>query len=354
MDDIKKNIQLERHINYVVSEIINEISNVQTILLCGSYGRNEGAWITDDHQQYLPYNDYDFIVITDEPCISKEDIDKLRVRCAQEIGIHWVDIDIYSSKKIKNLKAIQKNIDIIYGNKVVYGKPIEWSKKNILPNRLSYRDINTLYFTRLWTFWGTYNLIEKKDMSCDEIIFFKYQMSKAIFACIDMILIKNKLYCCSYNDKVKQIKELENLKHYYDMYDWALKVKVKPAETPLYNDDIKKIFYDVLNLYYFSAKESIGKKFRFYKNKNQFPIFYSLLPRNILIYLYRLLKKQSKYNAKYRKVMILQNSLFIDICENQIDIDYYSQKIEDIEKKISNVKTLEEIINKVAFLRNSL
>lgn len=167
----KQNI-LQKQIDYIVSEILKCISNVETILLCGSYGRNEGAWILKDGGQYIPYNDYDFIVVSDQPNISKNELNQLRKRLAAELSINWVDIDIYSSFKINNMKATQKNIDITFGSKKVYGKDIDWNLKSEDAKKLSNYDIETLYFTRIWTFLGTYSYREYEEISGIDAIFF--------------------------------------------------------------------------------------------------------------------------------------------------------------------------------------
>ena len=65
MSNSKKN--KKGHIlNQFFSIIIDEIKplNPQAIIIYGSYGRNEGAWILDKNN-FLPYNDFDIVIVDD-------------------------------------------------------------------------------------------------------------------------------------------------------------------------------------------------------------------------------------------------------------------------------------------------
>ena len=353
-----KNEILNEHMNYIVSQILKIVPDVQTILLCGSYGRGEGTWIRISQlESYKPYNDYDLIVVSDSKIVSNDMINALRIQCADQIGIKWVDIDLYTTKEISKLRTIQKNVDIVYGNRVVYGMPIRWNTKIINSSRLGNADIETLYFTRMWAFWGTYHLLKKNILTIDESIFFRNQMAKAILACVDVILIKKGIYDTSYREKVSRVVKLEKFSEYSEYFKKALEEKLSPQPTPLNSEEANKLYEKTLHIFRNIMEFGLQKEFYFYKNKRLFNFYYRVKLRHLIFYLYSILKRRKKYRDKFQKIMILQNNLFIDLSNNSnenIDLLFYANKLKEFGVKPEEIMSVGNVIEKISLLRNTL
>ena len=68
------------------------------IIIYGSYGRNEGAWILKN-KEMLPYNDFDIIVVTDNKISNNEKIEKIE-KLKKQIKTQWMVTKIFLKKLI--------------------------------------------------------------------------------------------------------------------------------------------------------------------------------------------------------------------------------------------------------------
>mgnify|MGYP000400678164 CR=1 FL=1 len=142
MSNSKKN--KKGHIlNQFFSIIIDEIKplNPQAIIIYGSYGRNEGAWILDKNN-FLPYNDFDIVIVDDSTNNSNYN-KKLNESLKKKLNVDWIDLQVLSRKKLKSLsKRTIFNYDLKYGSKVIYGdKEILYGTQAIFSEGIS---VNTL------------------------------------------------------------------------------------------------------------------------------------------------------------------------------------------------------------------
>ena len=352
--DFEKQEVIDEHIRYLVSEILHNISNVETILLCGSYGRNEGAWIKGASGNFIPYNDYDFIVISDKPDITKESLSLLRERVAKRLKINWIDIDIYNSNKIKKLRPSQKNIDITFGSKRVYGNEIKWNLKLSDMVKLGSNDIETLYFTRIWTFLGTYLYREKELINGNEVMFFRYQMAKAVLACADVILIKQHNYHYSYIERVKRVLLCNIEDNWKDLFKWAVKQKMQPDGSSMEKREVIDLYESTLEMYYTVMKYGIGREFCFYRSRKLFDLCYAIKPRHFLVSLYRVLSGRYVWDVRFRKVFSMQNSILMFLCgKAKMDSLYYKRTLNRY-FALHTDETLNNIIKAVSDARLSL
>ena len=63
-----KIIRFKQDCQTLVDGILGALEEApEAILLCGGYGRGEGAWYEDEAGNPSPYNDYDLAVITEKP-----------------------------------------------------------------------------------------------------------------------------------------------------------------------------------------------------------------------------------------------------------------------------------------------
>ena len=78
------------HMDIILKACIEINPNLDNIILCGGYGRNEGSWFIDEHGALRPYNDYDICIITDVKT-PKDKVKNFEQSLAKEIGISWLD-----------------------------------------------------------------------------------------------------------------------------------------------------------------------------------------------------------------------------------------------------------------------
>lgn len=264
MNNLKEN-RLLHDIEVIKRIILDILPAVETILLCGGYGRNEGAWIFEN-EIMKPYNDYDFAVISSKK-YDRKLINTVRKKCAKEVDINWVDIDVYSINDLKKLKSKIKNFDLINGSKVVYGDFNIYDKcKKIKSENIGFLDIEILYYTRIWTFFGALpTTLFEKDFTKDESVFFKNQMAKAVLAIVDAVLVDMKLYVSSYHERVKRFCELGNCRYndiaIKNLAKWALEEKLAPTQEAIHRNEAKELYNTVYELYYQNLAIRVGNHY---------------------------------------------------------------------------------------------
>jgi hypothetical protein len=303
--------RFENDMKIIIKSIIEEVYNIDAIVLGGSYGNGEGVWITSENSDYIfPYNDYDITIITDS-YVNPKVISSLRKTIAAEVDIKWIDIDILTNNELKKLNNRQMNVDLINGNKVIYGRKDIFEKcKNLNYSKLPYRDIEKQYFTRLWTFFGS--LDENiSDLSKEQATFFCNQMCKAIFACIDVLLIDKDKYISSYEAKSKRIREIYPKNEQLVTYSrWAIEKRKYPIMESMKIVDVLILFNDVYRLFYSSMSKAMKWRWKVLKSGNFAILYYYLSVYHLSrILLNKIIRKSNSYR-KYIDISLAQNYLF--------------------------------------------
>ena len=239
-----------------------------SLILYGSYGRNEGSWIKDKNGDFFPYNDYDIMMIIKKK-ISENSLNSIRKKIAEEIGIRWIDIGQKTVNELSSLRPLIINYDLKYGSNIIYG---DTSITNLIPEiaseSLPLKDGETLFFTRMWTFLGS---LDKRGLKVsrnrEDARFFKNQMAKAIFAAIDVILLQMNLYDSSYLKKVKYFKKFnQNNKELIGLTEWALKEKLNPSDSYISSNEII-ILYNMVYKFFYKEMYSLLSKYYNYNIK---------------------------------------------------------------------------------------
>ena len=341
----------------IVKRILNHVSSPQAVILCGGYGRGEGAWIQDRNGSPAPYNDYDIAVVS-EKSISNEENEKLRASIASEIGISWIDIDWYKYKQLKHLSATIKNYDLLHAGTVIYGdKNIFQSVRDVDSRKIGEYDIVTLYKTRIWTFLGSWKG-DFHNLAGDEAVFFKNQMAKAILAACDMLLVKDRLYTPSYRERVELvkdrygcIKELENLS------EWALKEKLRPSSDSISAECMEKLYWDSRRVFCQAMKAAMGDKYSYFENPCVTKRYFCRYTRYLPASLYHRFFKLSDRAEKTLDIFLAQNYVFLANERNCFN-DRYIQKSCDILIKwgymLSRSRNWTQVREAAAFARNHI
>lgn len=345
-------------IEYLVKHLVDALKKEpQAILLCGGYGRNEGAWIADENGMPMPYNDYDFAVISDV-FFSAEEYSIFRKQMANDIGITWIDIDFYHLDELSNLKCTIKNVDLAYASKLVYGDPKVYERipKHDLKN-IGKSDIVKLYQTRIWTFLGSWN-DGFKNLDVEDARFFKNQMAKAVLAACDMYLIVNKMYTPSYCRRVELICSTCSMnKELCEMAQWAVKEKTRPSSEPMTCEEMKELYFKAKAIFCDAISIGMGKYGKFFiqpqKTKKYFVFFTDYLLRDM----YNKIFRKNRIISKALDIFLAQNYVFMAINESTIDEKYLNEanklliKWGYLDKPIENWEKLHVL---VANARNNL
>jgi len=251
-----------------IKEFLIEFQPI-SIILYGSYGRDEGSWILDNIGKYVPYNDYDILMIIKNK-IPKEIIKSIRQNIACKIGIRWIDIDQKTPNELKSLRTLIYNYDLKYASKVIYGDD---KIRDLIPEmdstKIPLKDVEILFFTRIWTFLGALN---KKGTNVkiygEDSRFFRNQMGKAILAIVDVLLIQKGQYNSSYKERYNRLKKyFQHKKELIELANWALNEKLIPTAPDMTSDEIK-VLYDKVYYQYFNEMFNALSKYHNRKIEN--------------------------------------------------------------------------------------
>lgn len=349
----KKRVKCEEDVALICTRLNEEIEGIEAIFLCGGFGRGEGTWIVKDGVPN-PYNDYDVAIVTDTK-VDISTIEGIRKKLANEIGIHWVDIDIYSKAKLRKLRVSIKNVDLLYGSKVVYGSRNVIGGIYLNKQKIGIEDIDTLYFTRLWPFFGIVNG-DFCALDIDESIFFRNQMAKAILAVVDVLLIRKKSYDCSYVERVKRLENLYPSKvEFLDWAKWALAEKLSPSLQEMSRDESISLYNSVYKLYKNEMLDALSSKYIFkLDSPHKFGWnFYMPLEWAKRIYITKVRGFKGYERACLYKIM--QNAMFLAYNGGDIQKSYMSDVWDVLDKLgYSSLvgKDWYSLCSHIAFIRN--
>lgn len=273
-EESKKNRQ-KRDTDIIVKTLLNALPERPTaILLYGGYGRGEGAWYEDENGNTMPYNDYDVDVITDQK-VTPEKRQELRKQMAKEIGIKWIDLGFISPDTIRQYQPTIQNIDLkeastlLYGDRSVYDLFPKMEKEDI-----GIFDVEKLFQTRVWTFLGSW-VGDFRYLDIEEARFFKNQMAKAVLASCDLLLIANKSYVTSYQERAKKACSLypQNAR-LKELATWAINEKLHPSSDSLSREKMIGLYSIVKDLFCESMKIAYGKKWNYLQNPDSTKFLY--------------------------------------------------------------------------------
>ena len=232
-----------------VLEIVKaeDLPEILGIFIYGSLGRNEGALVESEHGIISLYNDLDLLFVVQKPLLSLY-LEELADTLKKELSVEWIDI---SQKSISNIRRLRTNIftyDLRHGSRQIYG---DIELKDEIPSfqksSLTLKDAEVLYYTRLWTFMGSVPTDGfTVQLSKGELMFFKYQMAKAVLAVVDSILLRHKMYSVSYSNRVNTISKIcPGDKDFVRLARWALNVKLEPCDKLMSPTEVCELYVRV-------------------------------------------------------------------------------------------------------------
>ena len=336
-----KEIRLQHDMDIIVEGILGVLEGKpKAILLCGGYGRGEGAWYTDRDGNLCTYNDYDLAVITETP-MSRGVYSLLRKELAEKVGIRWIDIDCYTPSQLHKMKSTIHNIDLLYASKVIWGDE-QWNTKPFIPKlrkeEIGFFDIEKLYRTRMWTLLGSWEG-DFRDLDPEETMFFRNQMAKCILASCDMRLVLEKEYETSYVKRVEKICALcPQDERLCKLARWAIHEKQNPSYEKMPAEAVKDFYDDVYNLFIDSSRLAFGNKSKYYLDPQKTKGYLLTHTLNVIMTIYGLLRGHKWYFAKRDDIFCAQNYVLLSYSSTGIYNSTYLKKASDILQKWNYIK----------------
>lgn len=318
----KINKVLQEKIGILVNGIIEAMPIIpQAIYLVGGYGRGEGAWYEDEIGLH-PYNDFDVAVITDNP-LEHDKTEALRKQLAIAVDIKWIDIDYYSINTIGLLTPTIHNVDLLGGGALIYGKDvIKQNGLSLNPQEIGIQDLIILYWTRMWTFLGSWEGAFHQ-LNVEEARFFKNQMAKAVLAACDMRLVKMQKYTTSYRERARivteEFKEDTNL---CELVEWAIKEKMRPSSSEMMVKHMESLYFRVKDLFIDSFAFAFGVDAKFFLDPGKTKHYYLRHTKLYLRHIYYLIRYRKSKVTRGQDVFYAMNYVFHANVRGAINTSY--------------------------------
>ncbi len=229
---------VEADLTLILEEIQAAVPDMVALILAGGFGRGEGSVIVQDGR-VVPVNDYDVHVITRgrNPGVDWAELER---RLAARIGVRWVDIEHTPRRRLRQLKGQQYGFDLKYGGRVLWGDPNILEKiPPFTAREIRPQEVEKLFFTRLWCFLGPVTMdVQANTLSFPDCFFAAAQLSKAIIACVEALLIARGVYCVYSAEKLARLQAHAPDKcDLLSLAEWAIAFKLDPQTTPVPEGD---------------------------------------------------------------------------------------------------------------------
>jgi len=313
---------LSEHLGIVLEGCKNLFPDLRSVILCGGYGRDEGSWFRDSSGAWRPYNDYDICVVVSKKKNDSE-VKALELFLAKKVGIRWIDIDQYTVDGLRNLRPSIKSYDLKYASRVIAGddKILECIPE-IDGSKLSLKEVEVLYFTRLYTLIGSLKLGGfNQNLDGIEAMFFRNQMAKALLAIVDVLLLTKGAYDASYCVRVRRLSELYPEKSdLIGLCNWALKEKLEPTMKFMSLEEALGLYKTVHSHFFFEMFPALSLWF---KKKVETPrdveFCVKWLPYNLLKRIYWILWFRGVCMEKIISLKLAQNFIAAAWRDRRID-----------------------------------
>ena len=341
-------IVFQQNLKNIIEYCAEFDKELQAIILHGGYGRGEGSWYQSEMGDWRPYNDYDIYLVTDNK-VNTQAIKSFSQILAKKIGIRWVDIEIISVKDLPNLKPSIKNYDLKNASKVIYG---DSAVLDLIPgidsSKLHLKEVQMLYFTRLYTLLGCF---DKKgldqDLKGESSRFFRNQMAKAVLAVVDVLLLTKGAYNSSYKKRVECLHDLYPKKiDLLELSRWAIEEKLSP-KAPLMNaSDLYELYRKIHQIYFIEMCNAL--RMRFSKQINgpkDIEFCMKWLPGNFLKRIYWLLKYLDLRMEKQISIHLAQSFIAAAWTPDKINKELLTRGVEllrCVDARLSNALTWDE------------
>ncbi len=201
---------LTEHLATICERLKNSGLPVEHIILIGSYGRGEGAFIRNG-TDLCPVNDYDLLVISEQPFSysDRRTLRKLSNDLAEQLGVWHVDLIAMTHNELCSPEPSMVRYDAKFAGKVIVGGDdllslIPFSSDSPLPNS-QYLD---LLCNRLVTILEAYPGIDVAGVHTEELLSHRArQLAKVYFALVDSLIGRAGGHKSYYREKLALLQE---------------------------------------------------------------------------------------------------------------------------------------------------
>jgi len=251
------NVVVKNHMDKIGEFIRAQLgADLVALILTGSFGRGEGSVFQRKDGAIEPLNDYDFLlVVKDKKGVpSRKILADWEARCSTITGMRWIDFAAMPESRLEKLPLTQANYDLRWGGQVLSGvddilERMPFYKAWDIP--LSQAQI--LLTTRMWCFIGTepFRILNDPDLlSADGKFFTLQQMSKALIATGDSLLMVKGRYCVKYAEKAARAAALEKLSEQEQtLLAWGYAFKLGEIKNVPPDYGLTELFSAALNLH---------------------------------------------------------------------------------------------------------
>ena len=313
------------------------------------------AWIySNSSSKASPYNDYDILVICENK--PSEDIKRLiRKDILAVVDIKWIDIDYMTALEFQKMKISIYSYDIKNASRIIYG---DETILDLLPDydnrKIKLYEVEKLFFTRLWPFFGSLGPDGFRNLSIDEASFFRYQMSKVLLSVLDSKLVDNKSYVCSYKNKLKISKNLYPESNWIKKFgDWALKEKLSPTQENMGKNEVMTLYNEVYSIYKNEMFIILNKLYKIGVFPTNYKINMLFLPYYMFRRLYIKIILRSNSFEKELKIRESMLHAFLAFNYNIYDMKMINKAKKAIDKMLigKNINDINDLYWQIALLR---
>ena len=246
----------EELLEKVLSEMKESFSATDLcVVLGGSYGRGDGG-VRQDQGNGILYNDLDFFVFARKKCDNAGILLKeIAGKYEKELK---VDVDFSRIMSIKDIKNNARRLmmqELKRGYRLVAGEDL---LAEYLPefsaDKLPFSEACRLLLNRGM---GLLLANEKINNASDDTDFILRNINKAILGACDAVLIAEKKYKWSIEERLQTVNASDLPCDYKKFYAMAVKFKKSPHRTM--NCDLKKLLADVCYMFTECMERICGK-----------------------------------------------------------------------------------------------
>jgi len=251
------NVIIQDHMNKISAFIQDKLgAGLAALVLAGSFGRGEGSVLQHDGGRVEPINDYDFCIVlkAQVPMPPWSELAMWEKECSRLTGMRWIDFSVISKDRLSRLLLTQANYDLKFGGQVVTGcEDILDSIPDYRAESIPLKEAQTLLTTRFWCFIGTEPnriLSEPDSLTGEELRFVLQQLSKALIASGDSLLMLGGKYCVKYAEKARRIADLSGIQeHERRLMAWGYSYKLGETRELPEGYELRRLFVEALNVH---------------------------------------------------------------------------------------------------------
>ncbi len=323
--DVRVNQKIEADLAHIKAAVLTRMDRVEALVLTGGFSRGEGGVIITD-ETIRPINDYDVTII-----VSKRpkglDVNGLRKELADALGIWWVDFAIYTRRQLPHRPLSIYYYDLKYAGYVFYGD------RHILDEipamdaaQMPFYEGEVLFSTRLWCFLGPFSTRFVTDglPDVEASFFLSHQLSKAILACMDVLLLRNRAYHSSYQERFLRFSALyADQKQWVAWCAWALDFKLKPTYASETQCDVA-MYFKVKDFYFSVMQDFLGCFYnRPFVSWEAYAAMYQWCGVAVFQRLYRMVRSRSLRTERQRKVHLAQVFIAAAYGQEGVKTDFF-------------------------------